>query len=553
MTTQRFYLRLTILLALIGFTLSACSTGPRLADTGWPSANELAVASARIDSVLLAPEFVDAIWAAHVVDLQTGRPLYSRNARKNLIPASNAKLFTTAAALEHLGPDFRFETVLYADGEVRGDTLFGDVVIRGAGDPTLSDRYMDDPLAVLRSWADSLREHGISVVAGDIVGDDRLFDDQRLGLGWNWDNEQYYYSAQVSALSFYDNCVFVTATGDSMGHATTVSWEPLETSYVTVENRTRTIEFEDQRSRDNYRRRGSNHIVAASHVPEGQSITQCMTVENPAAYTAHVFKEVLHGSGIAVDGSARSFSRSDAEDGDGAFTVESAYGVAAAGGTDGALGERVAPAQDSSAKMVNGLRNQPARWSRVASYSSPPLSRIAYQVNKQSENLDAELLLRAVGAYRPPSDSTLLPGSAAAGVARVAQTLGAAGVDTSYVGQVDGSGLSRRNLLTALDITKLLRYMSRHPNRMVAESFVVSLPVGGLDGTLGSRYREGAVARHSVAAKTGTMTFISALSGYVTAQSGRTVIFSLICNNYSTPTSRVRQGQDSVVNILAGL
>lgn len=552
MLTQRLScVRLPLATALL-VTISACSSGPRVADTAWPTAHELALASVRIDSVLLAPDFVDAIWAAHVVDLQTGRTLYSRNARKNLIPASNAKLFTTAAALEHLGPDFRFETVVYAHGNVRGDTLFGDIVIRGAGDPSLSDRYVDDPLVVLRSWADSLRSNGVGVVAGDIVGDDRLFDDQRLGLGWNWDNEQYYYSAQISALSFYDNCVFVSASGDSVGHPATVSWKPLGTSYVTVENRTSTIAPGERRSRDNHRRRGSNHIVAASRVPEGESITQCMTVEDPAAYTAQLFREVLNVEGIVVQGSARSLSRTDMPESESVSRPEVVSEVSHLGGSSAVSLEPVATASTSDGTTGGELQHA-VNWRRIASHSSPPLSRIAFQVNKESENLDAELLLRSVGAYRPPSDSTMRPGSAAAGVARIAETMAASGVDTSYVGQVDGSGLSRRNLVTALDITKLLRYMSRHPDRSVAESFVVSLPIGGLDGTLRSRYSDGDIARHSVAAKTGTMTFISALSGYVTTQTGRTLVFSLICNNYSTPTSHVRRGQDNVVNILAGL
>ncbi|MDX1428803.1 MAG: D-alanyl-D-alanine carboxypeptidase/D-alanyl-D-alanine-endopeptidase, partial [Rhodothermales bacterium] len=487
--------------------VSACAPGSRISDTDWLTADELLGVRLSIDSTLLAPRFEDAIWAAHVVDMESGRVLYSRNARKNLIPASGAKLFTTATALETLGPEFRFETVLYADGEIRGDTLFGDLVVHGSGDPTLSDRYMDDPLSVFRSWADSLLQAGVRVVTGGIIGDATLFDGQRLGAGWNWDNEQYYYSAQISALSFFDNCVFVTAAPTSAGQPATVSWEPRQTSYVSVENRTVTVERGDRLLRRNLRPRGQNSIVAYSRVPVGRSARECVTVEDPARFAAHVLVETVRDAGIEIAGGAQSRLIPQ---------VPEDFGTEVPAATNG---------------WFTDVEHAPPTPTRIARHVSPPLSRIAYQVNKESENLDAELLLRSVGAYAAPVDTTVRRGSASSGVAHVKSIIAAAGGDTTYIGQVDGSGLSRKNLVTPLNVTHILRYMARHPNAEVAEAFVASLPIGGLDGTLRSRYADGAPARHQVAAKTGTMTFISSLSGYINTASERTLVFSLICNN----------------------
>ncbi|HUF08373.1 MAG TPA: D-alanyl-D-alanine carboxypeptidase/D-alanyl-D-alanine-endopeptidase, partial [Rhodothermales bacterium] len=186
-----------------------------------------------VDRLLDVPQFENATWGVQVVNLVSGEVLYERNARKSFVPASNMKLYTSAAALSQLGPGFTYETRLYAFGRVVDSVLYGHLVVRGSGDPTIGGRYNDGDLtATFRDWADSLRDHGIARINGDIIGDDDVFDDVGLGVGWNWDDETYWYSAEVGGLVFNDNCVDVTITGTSPGRAGEVTWAPGMTDYV---------------------------------------------------------------------------------------------------------------------------------------------------------------------------------------------------------------------------------------------------------------------------------------------------------------------------------
>ncbi len=183
-----------------------------------------------IDRILDAEQFSNAWWAARVVDLRSGKVVYQRNATRSFIPASNTKLYTTLSALEMLGPDFQYETQLYGSGEVIDGVLHGNLVVRGSGDPVIGGRFNDGDLtALFRQWADSLRAHGISRIDGDIIGDDDIFDDQPLGYGWSWDDEPYWYSAEISGLSFNDNCVDVAIEAQQDGMPGRVSWEPSNT------------------------------------------------------------------------------------------------------------------------------------------------------------------------------------------------------------------------------------------------------------------------------------------------------------------------------------
>ena len=351
---------------------------------------------------------------------------------------------------------------------------------------------------------------GVYVLDGDIVGDDDLFDDQVLGLGWQWDDEPYYYSAQVSALSLNGNCVEFSVKATQPGQPALVSWAPDSTSYVTVSNNSVTVPA-GQRGRERYHRaRASNHIDVLSHVPEETAQSECLTIENPTLYFVHVLREVLVGRGIAVTGRPID------------------------------IDELVEPPATSVQDRI------------LARYVSPPLSEIAAAINKPSDNLFAELLLRTLGVERPVADSTIDPGSSWMGAEAAARTFAAASIDTSRIRLADGSGLSRMHLITTEMTAKLLAYMWNHRDRSVRDAFVASLPIGGVDGTLENRYPQGP-ARGNVQAKTGTMTSVSSLGGYVRTGSGRPLAFALMCNNYTSPTSSVRAAQDRIVNLLASL
>jgi len=470
--------------------------------------------SALINETIDNDATAGATWGIQVVNLRTGAVLFSRNGDRNLIPASNAKLYTSAAALERLGPDYRFRTQVFIDGPVEDGVLKGNVVVRGSGDPTIGgEEQQDNVTRVFRAWADSLRSIGIRRIEGDIVGDDDFFSDAPLGTGWSWDDTPYAYSAEIGALSFNLNKITLRVRGgsapDSPGR---IRWSPLNTNYVSVVNRSRTVSQGDGIDEEYERIRGSNTFVVGSRVPVGRTEIEDLAVRDPTRYFAHVLRDVLLDEDISVQG--------EALDADGA-PIKPDYGSAS-------------------------LR-------RVASYRSAPLREIVATLNRESVNLYAETLLRTLSVVSPPSAGDTEPGTSERGARAVLQTLGAAGVDTSRVAIADGSGLSRQNLMTPGGTVKLLQYMWTHDDPAVSRAFYESLAVGGQNGTLEYRFGPGEPADGNVRAKTGTLSKVSTLSGFVTSGRGTPIAFSIFCNNYVAEGRVVRRAQDTIVNALARL
>ncbi|MDQ7039839.1 MAG: D-alanyl-D-alanine carboxypeptidase/D-alanyl-D-alanine-endopeptidase [Rhodothermus sp.] len=489
------------------FLLLLCSL------TGWTGAlraQSTAQLQATLDHLLDAPTYEPAFWGALVLNLQDSTVLYARHTRQNFTPASVTKLFVTAAALEQLGPDYRYTTRLLADGPVIDGVLHGNLIVRGAGDPAIGGRFTDgDRTAIFRTWADSLRRYGIRRITGDLIGDDDYFDDTPLGTGWSWDDLTYWYAAEISALSFNDNCVDVTIEAGRPGEPGRISWEP-PTTYVQLINQTYTIPA-GQKLKEGYQRLpGTNTILLFSRVPEGRRDTESLTVHNPTRFFVHVLREVLLAEGIAIEGRP----------------------------------------VDVDELSIKPDYSAPNLWT-VATYTSPPLSEIVRIINRRSQNLYAEMLLRTLGAERPVTDTTLHPGSAEMGLAAAARTWLRAGIDTSRIQFVDGSGLSSQNLVTPEATVRLLAYMAHHPNRAVWHTFYASLPTGGeAETTLQDRFRTGR-ARGNVRAKTGTLSNASALAGYVRTPDGHLLAFALFCNHYTVPTRQVRRTIDAFVEQLA--
>ena len=471
---------------------------------------------AQIETVLQRDAYAGASWGIAVMDLTTGEMLYTHNAKNNFVPASNAKLLTTAAALEHLGPEYRYRTRLYIDGPVRNGVLEGNLIVRGAGDPTLGSTEMEDgtpPMAVFQHWADSLQARGIRSITGDIVGDDDLIDDTPLGDGWTWEDLPYGYSAEIGGLVFHDNTVQLRIEGQQSGMPGRIEWSPLNTPYVTVENRTRTVRTLRRVDEAYERLRGSNTIVVDTRLPPGAVEREAITVTNPTLFFTSVLRDVLLNEGIAIGGRPVDVD---------AIPIKPAY--------------------DNE------------RFSRVAMHVSPPLKEIVAPLNVESLNLYAEQVLRTLGttalADAPPDAAS---GTAARGAHAVRTTLARAGVDTSHVAIADGSGLSRYNLVSAEALVRLLQHMWTHPNASIRTAFVESLPIGGEEGTLSYRFRGRAAANGNVRAKTGTLSNISTLSGFVTSARGTPLAFSMLCNHHTTRGRNVRNGQDVIVNALARL
>ena len=485
--------------------LAALVLGWAAAPAAQPTRSAAALAD-RVDAVLDAEMFDDAYWGALAVDLETGEVLYERNAGRRFVPASNMKLFTTAAALDALGPDFRYTTELYAEGDVdRRGTLRGSLVVRGSGDPTFGGRYTGGDLTlVFRQWADSLRAAGVRRVTGPVVGDDDVFDNVSLGEGWSWDDLVWYYGAEVSGLQFGEGTVEVALHGTAPGRPARVEVEP-DFGYVRLVNQTTTTAGGGVR--EGYRRDlGSNVFTLTSSVPAGRVEREALSVVNPTEYFVSTMIGVFRQRGIEVRGEAVDVDEW-------------------------------------------GRRPEYGAMRRVASHRSPRLRAIAAETNTDSNNLYAEHLLRTLGALAYRGTEHAL-GSAAAGAAAAEPFLRRIGVEPGSFRVADGSGLSSLNRLTPVGVVGILRGMHQHADPATRDAFYKSLAVGGLTGTIRNRYDSGD-ARGNVHAKTGYISGARTLSGYVTAANGRLIAFSLMCNNYTVRTSRVNRAQDQIVELLA--
>lgn len=444
----------------------------------------------RIDALLKDPALAHGIQGVLVRSLKTGATLYERNADTLMTPASNQKLLVSAAILEKLGPDFTYKTEAYSRGRIIKGVLEGDLIIRGGGDPVTET-------ADLTGLAKAVRAAGITRVKGSILVDDTFFDDQRLGWGWSWDGLPYYYSAEISALNLNRNTVAVFVyPAKKAGARAEVKLVP-ETDYFAIENTAVTGPEGSKKSIWIDRPLGRNTIQVGGSIPIDAQVTRReapISVSEPQLYAGCVFASQLDREGIDVTGSVRS----------GRATAD--------------------------AKLV-------------ASHTSPPLSRILALLNKPSDNLVAEVLLKTLGAVAKRKGST----SAGAEVER--ELLKSFGLDMGAISIVDGSGLSKINCITPRNIVTLLTYMrsSKH-----AQVFIDSLPVAGVDGTLAYRMR-GTAAEGNVRAKTGTLAKVVSLSGYVSTKSGEPLVFAIMFNNQLCPKSAATAVEDKIAVALAEL
>lgn len=477
-----------------------------------PEARE--VLSDAITDTINTDTFTGASWGIHIVNLRSDSVLYSRNAGHNFVPASNVKLFTSAAALEQLGPDYRYQTTVYTDGPVADGTLKGNLIVRGTGDPTIGGwQQRNDPTKVFRQWADSLQARGIDHIAGNIIGDDRYMDDTPLGHGWSWSDITYAYSAPMGALVFSENTIDLTVTGRKAGQPAQLSWTPFGTDYVNVINRSRTVPYNTEEDEEYQRILGTNTIHVQTHVHPGRTESEEIAISNPTRYFTHALRDVLLQQGISIDGHP-----ADLDD------------------------------------TGTPIRYDTDSVRRVASYTSSPLSKIIHTLNHESQNLYAEQVLRTLAVEVPPdTDDDLEPGSSPLGVKAVRQTLARAEVDTSRIQLVDGSGLSRQNFVRPQAMVSLLKHMWLHSDPDVSSAFYDALPTGGEDGTLKYRFRGSAPAHANVRAKTGTLSNTSSLSGYVKSQTGTPIAFSVFCNHHLAEGNQVRSAQDVIINTLARL
>ncbi len=446
------------------------------------------------------PNFFNAEWGVMIQSIQTGEIIYQRNEQKSFMPASNMKLFTTSAALTSLTPDFRYTTQLLAGGTMRNGRLDGDVIMKGSGDPTISGRYNGGNVTqTFEQWADSVKAKGISEIRGNLVGDDNCFDEDFYGDGWDANYETDWYAAQVGGIVFNDNCVdFTVVPGDSAGRPAKVSWIP-NTKYISVINETVTAAPESSYYISFYRERGTNIIHVRGKFPLNKPTwNESIAVDNPTLYAMTVLKEVFTAKGIKVDGDA---------------------------------------------KDIDDLKNPPtyASVTPLASYTSIPLSEMVKTTNKPSQNLYAEQLFRTLGfVYYKQGGMTTSRYVAHPIFARW-------GIDTTRLQVVDGSGLSRLDLVSPSNIVGVLSGMYQGK---YFQPFYESLPIAGVDGSLKNRMK-GTKAENNVHGKTGFIGYVRSLSGYVTTLDGEMFAFSMIANHYTVATSMAEKIQNEVCVRLA--
>lgn len=457
--------------------LPACLPTPRTAP---------APAAPTIEAIFDDTAFAHAHWGVVVQSLQTGEPLYEQNRDKFFMPASNMKLITGAAALDALGPEYRYRTRIVAAGPIEDGVLRGDLKIIGAGDPAISGRFTEgDPRAIFRAWADSLRAHGIERVAGAIIGVDTVFDDRNWGRGWMWDDLLSYYSAEFSGLTFNEGAIEVTVfPGSGVGAPGIIVLDP-PTGYVRVQNRTTTVPAgTPPRIRFEREVTGAGLIVSGEIPADSTVVQRDLAVRGSSSFFVSMLRQVLREEGIMVEGPAL------------------------------VLGDRIGFEEESA------LLGTPEP---LFIHLSPPMREILPALLKPSQNQIAEILLKTLGRELRGE------GSSEAGTEVVDSLLVVWDLDPSELLMADGSGLSRYNYVTPDLLIALLERMTRSPHW---ELWYASLPIAGIDGTLRNRLR-GTVAEGNVHAKTGTLANTRALSGYLTTADGERLIFSMIANNHA--------------------
>jgi D-alanyl-D-alanine carboxypeptidase/D-alanyl-D-alanine-endopeptidase (penicillin-binding protein 4) len=475
-----------------------------------PRAGTRAELTHAIDSLIAQPKFSNAHWGILIVDPQRGDTLYSHNAGKLFMPASNQKLVTGSVALTLLGPDYQFATTYAARGPREGGVLRGDLVVMGRGDPSMSDHMRTDVMQAMRVIPDSLRAHVVRYIAGRLQRGGDAFPDAWHGFGWGWDDFDFAYSAGVDELFFNEGMFQVTLRAGSRDGARVITsvrpaigYPPVQ-SLVTTVRRPDSARAEDGTMRLPPLRGPSASMDSASGVVTitGQMYTNDSTTievayRDPGLAYLHAIRRALA---------------------DQALTVE------------GGLDPR--PPGDSSAQLET-----------LFVMKSPPLREILPALEKPSQNQIAEILFKTLGLERTGV------GTADSGRAVIERQLVAWGIAPTLVAVRDGSGLSRHDYIAPEAIVRIHDVMRTSPNFAV---FRDALPIAGVDGTISNRMR-GTAAAGNVHAKTGFVDKARSLSGYVTTADGRVLLFSFLCNNWTTTSREVDQVADAIAVRLASL
>jgi serine-type D-Ala-D-Ala carboxypeptidase/endopeptidase (penicillin-binding protein 4) len=454
-------------------------------------------------------------------DAETGEVLAQKGAREFFTPASNAKLFTTAMAIVRLGVTYQFKTAVRTSGHfMPGDTRVPDLIFIGGGDPNLSGRAIPfsqieeeakdkrDALSAVNRLADQVVAKGVKYIDGDIIGDDTRYPFDPYPDGWTFDDGIWSYGAPVSALSVNDNSVHLTVTPAEPNALAAITVTPEIGSFIVLNQ---VITDATQGTHVSIARAaGSNELVISGTLGNRAPVLEeDVAVADPALFAAEALRYSLEERGVAVHGVARARHRHLKD--------------------------------VPNLLQAPRLENAPS-GTELAAIQSAPISQVVQVVNKVSQNLHAEMLLREV-AYATRSVGTL-----EAGRDERQRFLVEAGLDPTEFALADGSGLARQDLTTPDSVVKLLRYMWNRPER---DAWVQSLPVGGVDGTLDRRFKS-VKGGQSVHAKTGSLSHVVAMSGYIQSEGGRWIIFSMMANAEVSGAKEVRSFFDQACGVFLG-
>lgn len=464
---------------------------------------------AKAESALAEPRAQKALWGILIVDEDTGDTLYELNANRFFTPASNVKLFTAALAMATLGPDFRFRTTIESRGPVDAEgKLEGDLILVGRGDPDLSNRKFPfvgkverdgPPDKILAEMADAVVARGVKEIAGDVVADDSYFPYDPYPAGWSVGDLYFTFGAPVSAIALNDNTISVEVRpGAHVGDPASLTIEPWP-GYETFGHEISTGESDSKPKFSVVREPGAKWILLRGVIPLGGAPTKLeLAMDDPAECAAQVLRELLEARGVRIFGQARAVHGAPPEREANPDPVSYPIPV-----------HPPVVAQAGSEPLV------------LAEHLSQPLLESIRVMNKLSQNLHAEILLRAVAREKAGI------GTIDAGLQVEQEFLKSVGIADGDAVLADGSGLSRESLVTPRAVVTLLQFVARQP---WAGAFISTLPVAGEDGTLENRMR-GTPAAGRIRAKTGALEHVHAMSGYATTLRGAHLVFAIFGNN----------------------
>ncbi|MEJ7606461.1 MAG: D-alanyl-D-alanine carboxypeptidase/D-alanyl-D-alanine-endopeptidase [Bryobacteraceae bacterium] len=453
----------------------------------------------RIEAAIASTtESRQAHWGIRIVDLATGKVIYSVNENRFFTPASNAKLFSTGLALTRLGPDHRFVTKVVANVLPDAEGQVGELRIVGGGDPNLSGRVLPysreaepgNSLEAIEALADSVVARGVKRVLRDVIGDDTAYIWEPYPDGWAVDDTTWEYGAPVSALIVNDNAFRLTLTPSSeLGGPAEIAISP-EFESLVIHNRTRTTEAETNVAIE--RLPGSGELLVSG--PVAKKDVSLLAVDDPALVAANLLRDALLKRGVSIPNGARALHRTN-------------------------------PAVPAEAAGVT-----------LAERTSLPLIEDLRIVNKESQNLHAEIALREVARVANGV------GSRKGGLVELQKWLEEISIGKNEYAIYDGSGLSRLTLITPLAISKLLIHMYATAHR---EAWLSTLPVGGVDGTLYRRFDQRPKASQ-ILAKTGTLSHVSTLAGYALRKKGGIYAFSIMVDHFTGESRQARKAIDRI-------